>query len=321
MLAEDQLAPTAQLDLFSAERWPRKPYCTDELGSMHIRTLSHARRHRYIQPNAPAMIFRLVYDIDRPGAALAWDDAGVAPASWSATNTENAHAHLGYEIAVPIVVSPNARMAPVRLAAAIERAYTEALGADEGYAGLLCKNPLHPDWQTQVWRPEPYDLAELAEYVDLTRFNDRRRRPRSGIGRNVDLFDRLRAWAYANIRHHWQPAGLEPWAATLLSRAEAFNDFAEPLPFSEIKATARSIARWTWANMTPASFREYIEKTHSSASQSRRGRKSGEVRRQAADERAAQARAMAEAGAKQRDIAERLGVTARTVRNWLKAEG
>ncbi|MFG7662142.1 replication initiation protein, partial [Klebsiella pneumoniae] len=42
-----------------------------------------------------------------------------------------------------IRTAPDGNAAPLRYAAAIEAALREKLGADMGYSGLICKNPLH----------------------------------------------------------------------------------------------------------------------------------------------------------------------------------
>jgi Replicase family len=43
----------------------------------------------------------------------------------------------------------------VRYLAAIERAYTRALRADAGYAGLVQHNPFSPSYETFSGRDEP----------------------------------------------------------------------------------------------------------------------------------------------------------------------
>jgi DNA invertase Pin-like site-specific DNA recombinase len=99
------------------------------------------------------------------------------------------------------------------------------------------------------------------------------------------------------------------------------------LPHSEIKATAKSIATWTWRKITPQGLRELIEHTHTPEQQRARGRKatnqaeagkaSGEARKAARDDLRATARLMRAQGMTQQAIADALGVPRETVRNWL----
>ena len=48
-------------------------------------------------------------------------------------------------------------------------------------------------------------------------------------------------------------------------------------------STAKSVAKWTWQNLTPGGFRDYVERTHTPEIQAKRGKvggvRSGEVRR------------------------------------------
>ena len=256
---------------------------------MRILPVAAALRRPYIQPNAPELHFRLVFDVDRAGGALAWDDAVLAPPSWTAIDTTNMQPHIGYEIAVPIGKGPNHRQKPMRLLAAIESAYCDALQADPSYAGVLCKNPLHEQWQTTVWNPNPYDLPTLADYVDLTRFNDRRRTTEweaYGLGRNCLIFEKLRRWAYAHV-DEFRLSGAEAssaWLSACYERALKYNHAfvgysagknSGPLNAREVSFIAKSVSKWTW--------RFYWGKAESdrrfSELQAARGRKSGQARR------------------------------------------
>lgn len=236
---------TQQLELFQ-QRLPRKPYCTDEKGALIIRTVAHAIGKKLIQPNPHCLRYWLTYDIDRPAGALAWEDGNVAPPTLTVTNPANGHAHLLYGVDVPIVTSEAGRAGPIRFAGALDVAYADALDADRGYSGLICKNPLHPYWRVDA-PGGLYDLGELAEWVDLTQYSDRRRRlPEYGLGRNCTLFERLRHWAYRNVDTYRQGAPYEAWLLAVRDKAEGYNDFPAPLELAEVYATAKSVAKWTW---------------------------------------------------------------------------
>lgn len=309
-----------QLSLLSDDRLPRKPYCTDHLGDgLAIRALKSAMKRQYIQMNPPHLCFWLTLDIDRPGGALAWEDAGLPPPAFAVANRENAHAHITWGLSAPVLTTEAARQAPLRYLNAIRNAYTSLTNADRGYSGLITKNPRNSRWRTLYGAPKLYDLGELAEYVDLDKFKDTRSNAEQvGIGRNVSLFDHVRKWSYTEIRLFRGPGRqhFEVWANHVLSQVEARNgDFREPLPFSEVKAIAKSIAKWTWAQ-DPAAEARF------KAKQSARGRmpaKGDTPRgRPALEDKAVTARLMAAKGMSQRAIAAELSVSLGSVNGWLK---
>ena len=246
----------AQLDLFR-ERLPRKPYHTDEFTTgLSIADVSRALGARYIQPNGPTHRHWLVFDVDHAAATLSWDDVGAPAPNITVTNRANGHAHLIYGLETPIRTAPDGKVAPLRYAAAIEAALREKLGADLGYSGLICKNPLHTHWLVQVWEPASYDLSWLADYLDLSPYNGRKQLPAYGLGRNCTLFEKTRQWAYKAIRQGWP--GYEAWLSAVIDRAIGYNvQFEPPLPANEVRHIAKSIAKWTHRNLTPAGFSAY----------------------------------------------------------------
>lgn len=166
-----------QLALQFTESLPRKPWATDDLTyGLRVQPLAGAIQRRYIQHNQPALVCWMVFDIDRPAGALAWEDAGLPAPFWVATNPANGHAHICYGLSAPVCRSDAAKAAPLRLTAAIEAALCDRLQADVGYAGLVCKNPLHKHWRVEWFGGGPYELGYLAEWCgDLKRYSDRRR--------------------------------------------------------------------------------------------------------------------------------------------------
>jgi Replicase family/Primase C terminal 1 (PriCT-1) len=247
------LTTAYQLDLFS-QRLPRKPYHSNDLNyGLSIASAKRAITSKYIQPNGPTHKYWLVFDLDRPDAALHWDHIGAPAPNITVKNPANGHAHLIYGLEVPIRTAPDGRTAPLRYAAAIEGALRELLGADVGYSGLICKNPLSEHWQVAIWEQNLYSLDWLADYVDLSACNGSNRLLNYGLGRNCNLFEYLAKWAYKAIRQGWPE--YEQWFEACLTRAEGYNRrFPEPLPFNEIKATARSVANYTHRNFSPAGF-------------------------------------------------------------------
>ena len=309
----------AQLDLFR-ERLPRKPYHTDEFTTgLSIADVSRALGARYIQPNGPTHRHWLVFDVYHAAATLSWDDVGAPAPNITVTNRANGHAHLIYGLETPIRTAPDGKVAPLRYAAAIEAALREKLGADLGYSGLICKNPLHTHWLVQVWEPASYDLSWLADYLDLSPYNGRKQLPAYGLGRNCTLFEKTRQWAYKAIRQGWQ--GYEAWLSAVIDRAIGYNvQFEPPLPANEVRHIAKSIAKWTHRNLTPAGF---------SAVQAARGAKGGKVSKgggRPSNSGKARADLLPEVlrlngmGYSNRDIGEDLGISSSTVSLYLKRE-
>ena len=277
-------------------------------------------KSRYIQANGPTHKYWLVFDVDKPNASLDWYDSGAPAPNIVATNRDNGHAHLIYGLEVSIRTAPDGRSAPLRYAAAVENALREKLGADIGYAGLICKNPLNPHWQVSTWESCLYNLDWLADYVDLSAYSGRKRLPDYGLGRNCNLFDYLSTWAYKAIRQGWPE--YERWLEACLTRAEGYNKktFKEPLPQSEIKATAKSVARWTHKNFSAAGFSEWQAKQGSKGGKVSKG--GGRPSNSKLDKKEL-SKAIINLKAQSysnRDIAQDLGISASTVSLYLKSK-
>ena len=256
----------AQPDMFDAARWPRRPYCTDDLAAgLRIRSLKQALTKSYIQANPPHLRVWSLYDIDRPGGGLAWEDGNLPPPSWAAVNKQNGHAHLAYGLGAPVLTaSMEARQAPLRYLNAVESAFRARLQGDAGFSGLITKNPAHPLWWTLRGPQLAYELGELAEWVDLERFKARPgvQVAEVGLGRNVTVFDFVRLWSYKNVRRFKsQQGGFVHWQKAVLDRCGARNgDFPYPLDPRELYHIARSVAKWTWQRFDiEASDRRFSE--------------------------------------------------------------
>lgn len=306
-------SPQGTLDLFH-QRLPKAPYHTDDVGcGLRIAYRDQAARSLHIQPNGPTHHYWLVYDVDRSGAAVDWNDRNAPPPTIVARNPKNGHAHLLYGLSVPVRTAPGAKSGPLRYMAAVDCALREQLDADAGYSGLICKNPLRKDvWGVSVWESRLYELGDLDSWLDLDPYKDRRKRlPDYGLGRNCNLFESLRKWAYRAIRQGWPD--YERWFQAVLQRAEGYNaQFPEPLALSEVKHTAKSVAKWTHANLSPEGFR---------AVQATRGRRGGQAKgAKVRDELVPQVLELFHQGVPQAEIARRLEVSRQNVSNWLKRE-
>lgn len=308
---------------------PHRPYCTDDpLSGIYIRSQAAALRHRHIQHNPPPLVSSLVFDVDMPDGYHAWLDRGLPTPHWLSVNRTNGHAHIGYMLATPVARTSAARQKPLRYLAAIEHVLARRLGADIGYAGLITKNPIHEDWLT-VWHNIPaYSLDYLAEFcpdADLAAYSRRSRKEASGLGRNVTVFDNVREWAYRAVREYWRPHGYDAWADAVRAACDSANAFGleqgGQLPPNEIKATAKSIARWVWNNFSPAEFRA-IQATRGAKG----GRIGGKVSKRPAKNGKSRAELLPEVlrlkaqGYSNRDIAEDLQISAGSVSNYLRRD-
>ena len=274
-LNASEIARAQSISLFAdGERLARKPRCSDTKDHSIIRTAPHALTHPYIQPNSPMAFARIVFDLDWHqdrhrfhdlplrylADANAWDnDIGLPAPSWAAISKEKNSGHIGYELQTPVGRHEHARIKPQQYLAAIEAAMAMKLGADEGFSGQLCKNPINCQWLLYRGPALGRDLHELAEYVELTskKVQAYNREPRGEIGRNIYVFDEVRFWAYDNI-HTYRGTNFEAWEQSVIATAARINagryDHLPALAgqgllaHTESRAIGRSVARWVWKN-------------------------------------------------------------------------
>lgn len=295
------------------ENLPYKPYCTDSLDyGLQIRAAKTALKRRLIQHNKPLSVSWLVFDLDSPHFWSLLESETLPAPNLVSFNPENHHCHIYYSLKAPVCRSNVARRKPLRYLAAIEYALREKWTSDVGYTGFISKNPIHPHWETRQFRSEPWELGELADWLVLPKTLPRRGQS-VGLGRNCTLFDMLRYWAYDNVLKFRINSSMRAWADTVLRVADSFNSFPEPLPESEVRATAKSVSNWVWKNYT----KRWTDEEFSQL-QAARGRMSGAKRAHASKEKREKAHELRAKGMTQKDIAEFLGVHRNTVRNWLK---
>ena len=252
-----------QPDLFLQERIPHKPYCTDDLtAGIRPRSYAYAIKRRYIQVNPPHLRTFLMFDLDYAGAALAWEDNNLPMPAWAAINRENTHAHIAYALSAPVLTADfGGRQAALRYLAAVEAAYRAKLGGDDGFSGLITKNPVHPHWELLRGVPDAirgYDLPYLADFVDLDRFKPyvgRSNVEAVGLGRNCTVFNVVSRWAYGNVLEcKRQGITLAGWRKAVYERCASVNgDFPTPMLENEVKCIAKSIGNWVWTRFTPQS--------------------------------------------------------------------
>lgn len=230
---------------------PRTPLATNHFrrDGLHKIRQDAALTSRYIQFDRPYQTAWLKTDLDYDQAAAAWVDYGLPRPHLCTVNPQNGHAQAAWAIAVPVVTSLNGRDGPIRFLADVEAGFTRILHADAAYTGLTGKNPLHPDWFTWVHDAPPYSLTDLAEALPYG-VSRLKVKPAEyvGEGRNFTLFTNLRLWAYGLARAARDAGNYAAWQQAVHSEALRLNTFDAPLPLSEIRSTANSVAKWTWKN-------------------------------------------------------------------------
>lgn len=232
----------------------KRPYCSNNGTASLIRSQPQALLYDYVSLNRKRVTY-LAFDLDFKGAAYAHEREGLPPPTLTMVNPDNAHAHLMYELKHPVIVTDAARPGPVKYLSDVEARMCYQLCGDANFAGLMIKNPLSNRWRT-IANDCRYDLGQLLEYLPDKKL--RKKIQPSGWGRNCTLFDALRKWAYPRIAAA-RSAGFDAWHAVCVRRCEALNTFNPPLPASEVRSTAKSIASWTWRKYTGSAKASHIE--------------------------------------------------------------
>lgn len=302
-------------------RLPRWGYATNDFRhGMYSHPKTEMIQRKMLQHNAKRCTSMLVVDVDREDASEAWLDACAPTPNAMIINPANGHAHFVFFLKTPMPDWTAASPKALRYLAAVDVALTRAIGGDPTYARMISKNALHPDWRTVCLREDPYTLAELAEHLDLQSYTDRRRSlPAEGLGRNCTMFEKTRMWAYRAIRDPQGWLSFDLWHRQVRGKAAAVNaEFEPPLPEAEVKAVAKSIAKWVWAHMDRSGFQQWCKRRGKIA-----GKRSGEVRKNQAAELAEQIRKTAQScpALTQQDIADLHGVTRRTVYTAMRRMG
>ncbi len=226
--------------------------CSDNKTATLVRPRDYAIRYPYMQINRRGMVSWLIFDLDHTNS-LAWDDEGLPPPNLIVRNRNNGHSHLFYAIP-PVCTTENARDKPIQYMKAVYAAFALRLKADPDYnSGPVAKTPGHPWWSTSELHNHVYELGELADYVEL-QVSPWKTGPQLEDlphSRHCVLFEQLRYFAYSIVNQERERGTL----TTFSRRLEAFahnhnkfarNGFSEDLMLSSVRATVRSVARWTW---------------------------------------------------------------------------
>jgi hypothetical protein len=306
-----------------------KVWCTDGFEFGVIEQPKHvalAKKHIQINPHhAKAW---MSFDVDRAGAAFAFDDLHIEP-TLTVINPINKHAHHHIRLNKPVFMADAKAMAYYN---DVRKALAFVLRADLSYSGFVTKNPLshhHHALNSLETRAIAYELHDLVEALpcsvgELVKEADRLKQKQieSGIGRNCYLFDELRAWAYNNVRHYRENPS--SWLYDMQAQALLMNNaHGLPLGDSELQGIVRSVGRYVCPN-------SHKDKQHAKAfSDTQKCRaiigvehgnldKANAARLAFNEDKQVTARLLSAQGKSARAIAGELGIHYSTVSRWLK---
>ncbi|RMV75664.1 Replication protein A [Pseudomonas caricapapayae] len=227
--------------------------CSDNKTAALVRPREHAIRFPYMQINRREMVSWLIFDLDHANS-LIWDDLGLPQPNLIVRNRVNGHSHLYYAIS-PVCTSEKARDKPIQYMKAVYSAFALLLKADPDYSsGPVAKTPGHPWWLTTELHDSVYELADLADYVDtqVSSWSKASKLEDLPESRHVILFEKLRYYAYSVVGQQREEGNFESFCRLLDTYAANINNFSRQefqtgnLPLSSLRATVRSVSRWTW---------------------------------------------------------------------------
>ncbi|WP_394253710.1 replication initiation protein [Arthrobacter pityocampae] len=301
-----RVANPGPAEVFGAHYRIGRPYAADDYrDGIHRLPREQALTKRHIQANPAGLLARITIDVDHRDAILKAFRPDLPRPSWAA-ESPTGRAHVGYLLRIPVNLTRSDQKG-MSFAACIEESLRRELGGDPGYVGLMTKNPLHPAWDVRWGTTELHTLANMAEQLG-DRLPAREQRGKkagyradvAGLGRNCQLFETARLWAYEAVRRYWED-GAETFAAVVHDHVSGLNGQLDtPLPEPEVQAIAKSISSWTWKTFTPEKFREV---------QAARSVKGNRVKTARALEREQSVLSMRAEGMKWQTIADTLGMS------------
>lgn len=245
---------------YYVDNLPYWPYCAKGLGALYKRPRDHYKKYTHIEHNEPTLVRWLVFDIDYNVnlGSFVWDRKDIPVPNIVVRNPDNGHAHFFYKLKDPVGRSSTSHQGPMRYLAHIENGLCEYLKADRGYTGLISKNPFHHEWLTHFIHNHGYTLGELDDYVPETCYiRSKSYSETYGLGRNCSVFELLKQWAYKAFRLDFNYS-TKGWDEACLKQASDFNRdvcLESPLPHNELKAIAKSVAKWVSAHFKPREFK------------------------------------------------------------------
>lgn len=312
------------------DKLPSFMHCTDDYryGGTQMAKNSAILKN-YIQVNTPSYQQAILLDHDDEAfmTDLRYEHSHLPRPNIVIENKGNGRAHSITLLKAPVPKTEKSHKHPITYCKAVETALTLEYDADPYYNRIWVKNPFSDAYRVHILRDEPYELGELADKLELRPYTAKeakaeltlakKRAESEGmfLGRNCHLFDMVRHWAYREIRNY-RGTDLELWRSAVMQETMVQNAMLnQSLEYNELKGIAKSIARWCWNNDSKAEARFKATQAHRGGlGDSSPG---GKARSAKYDDQRRQAQAMFDQGMKKSQIAKMLGVSDRTIRNWL----
>ena len=228
--------------------------CSDNKTAAYVKPRANAVNWPYMQVNRKNVVSWLVFDLDHNNPMI-WEDAALPPPNLIVRNPETSSAHLFYAI-TPVLTGPEARQQPIDFLKAVYRSMALKLKADLAYSGPVAKTPGHPWWQTTELHNSEYSLGELQPASDLEYIPPWRGVPdleTVSHSRHCTLFEQVRFFAYAIVRQEREQGSESSFIKRVEQYARSKNRFSGrhyksgKLRQSQVRATVKSITRWTWS--------------------------------------------------------------------------
>ncbi|MBF7143238.1 MULTISPECIES: replication initiation protein [Pseudomonas] len=253
-MRDAQLRIENALDLYKG-KLPRKPYFSnDYTKGKKIGAQKTALNALYIQPNSNTHKYFITLDIDSDTGVFDWYDKGLPAPQIIARNLDNGRAHMSYILNSSVKMDYCGSATAIKYCCDVEHGLAVRVGADMNYNGILTKNPFNAEaYKIFSFETEAYDLGYLNEFVDkdlVKQHKDARRKKNLAAGfasgRNCNLFENLRLWAYKN----WHKTQGSELHKILIEQGLAFNNFDLPLDKKEVVAIASSVYRFMEKNFS-----------------------------------------------------------------------
>jgi len=228
--------------------------CSDNKTAAYVKPRANAVNWPYMQVNRKNVVSWLVFDLDHDNPMI-WEDAALPPPNLIVRNPKTSSAHLYYAI-TPVLSGPGARQKPVDFMKAVYRSLAQKLRADLAYSGPVAKTPGHPWWETTELHNFEYSLGELQPARELEYEPPWRGVPdleTVSHSRHCTLFEQVRFYAYAIVRQEREQGSESSFIKRVEQYARSKNRFSgrhyksSKLRQSQVRATVKSITRWTWS--------------------------------------------------------------------------